>query len=161
MQSPCGGIALPDSPEGTTVSKRLMTALYWFLAFEFALGAVTKYWPGDTMFSSAYSAKFAEWGYPPWMRFVVGALEGVAAVLLVIPQRRTRFLGATTLMFVLTGAATTHIVNHDPVMESWAAPTHLVIMGILALADWPADWRDLLRAPGRLDEAPGVGERRI
>ncbi|MEV6975163.1 DoxX family protein [Kitasatospora sp. NPDC093806] len=130
------------------MSKRLMTGLYWFLAFEFALGAVTKYWSGDTMFSSAYSAKFVEWGYPSWMRFVVGALEGVAAALLVIPDKRARFLGATTLMFVLTGAATTHIVNHDPAMESWAAPVHLVIMGVLALANWPADWRDLLRAPG-------------
>jgi uncharacterized membrane protein YphA (DoxX/SURF4 family) len=127
--------------------KRLMTCLYWLMAFEFMLGAVTKYWPGDTIFSSAYSVKFAEWGYPSWMRFVVGGLEGAAAILLVIPDRRTRFLAATTLMFVLTGAATTHIINHDPAVESWAAPTHLVIMGILALVNWPADWRDLLRAP--------------
>ncbi|MEV7279849.1 DoxX family protein [Streptomyces sp. NPDC093111] len=87
------------------------------------------------------------------MRFVVGALEGAAAVLLVIPDRRARFLAATTLMFVLTGAATTHIVKHDPAVESWAAPTHLVIMGILALANWPVDWRDLLRAP----KAPAAG----
>ncbi|MFJ2933153.1 DoxX family protein [Streptomyces sp. NPDC087219] len=130
------------------MSKRLMTGLYWFLALEFTLGAVTKFWPGDTVFSSAYSTKFADWGYPPWMRFAVGALEGVAAFLLVIPDRRTRFLGATTLMFVLTGAVTTHIVNHDPAIESWAAPTHLFIMGVLALANWPADWRDLLRTPG-------------
>ncbi|MDJ0385826.1 hypothetical protein [Streptomyces sp. G-G2] len=50
-------------------------------------------------------------------------------------------------MFVLTGAATTHIVNHDPVPESWAAPNHLVIMGILAPANWPAGWPFLLRAP--------------
>ncbi|MFJ3769517.1 DoxX family protein [Streptomyces sp. NPDC090082] len=129
------------------MSKRLMTGLYWFLALEFALGAVTKCWPGDTVFSTAYSEKFAAWGYPAWMRFVVAALEGVAALLLVVPDRRTRFLGATTLMFVLTGAVTTHIVHHDPAVESWAAPTHLVVMGILALAHWPADWRDLLRTP--------------
>ncbi|MFD5411564.1 DoxX family protein [Streptomyces nojiriensis] len=129
------------------MSKRLLTGLCWFLAFEFVLGAVTKFWPGDTIFSSAYSVKFVEWGYPSWMRFVVGVLEGAAAVLLAIPGRRTRFLGATTLMFVLTGAVTTHIVNHDPAVESWAAPTHLLIMGILALANWPADWRDLLWAP--------------
>ncbi|MFF7995752.1 DoxX family protein [Kitasatospora xanthocidica] len=128
------------------MSKRLMTGLYWFLAFEFALGAVTKYWPGDTVFSSAYSAKFVAWGYPAWMRFVVGALEGAAAVLLVVPDKRTRFLGATTLVFVLTGAVTTHIVDHDPVVENWAAPAHLLVMGALALANWPADWRDLLRA---------------
>ncbi|GAA3466126.1 hypothetical protein GCM10018965_006780 [Nonomuraea roseola] len=46
-----------------------------------------------------------------------------------------------------SGAITTHIIHHDPAAESWAAPTHLVIMGILALANWPADWRHLLRAP--------------
>ncbi|MEU4576278.1 DoxX family protein [Nonomuraea sp. NPDC023979] len=121
--------------------KHLKTALYWFIALQFALGAVTKYWPGDTIFGPAYSVKFADWGYPSWMRFVVGALEGVAAVLLVIPGRRTRFLGATVLMFVLTGAVTTHLVNHDPAVESWAAPTHLVIMGVIALVNWPAHWR--------------------
>ena len=126
--------------------KRLTTGLYWFLALEFALGAVTKYWPGDTFVSSAYSVKFVDWGYPSWMRFVVGALEGAAAVLLVIPDKRTRFVGATTLVLVLTGAVTTHIVNHDPAVESWAAPTHFVIMGVIALANWPADWRDLLRS---------------
>ncbi|WP_275412861.1 hypothetical protein [Planotetraspora phitsanulokensis] len=32
----------------------------------------------------------------------------------------------------------------------WAAPTHLVIMGILA----PADWRDLLRAPAGEERIP-------
>ncbi|MEV8037704.1 DoxX family protein [Streptomyces sp. NPDC086182] len=127
--------------------KRLMTGLYWFLAFEFVLGAVTKYWPGDTIFSTAYSVKFAEWGYPSWMRFLVGAPEGAAAVLLVIPHKQTRFLAATTLTFVLTGTVTTHIINHDPAVESWAAPTHLLTMGVLALANRPADWRDLLRTP--------------
>jgi hypothetical protein len=53
--------------------------------------------------------RLVDWGYPSWMRFVVGALEGLSAILLVIPSRRTRFLGATTLVFVLTGAVTTHI----------------------------------------------------
>lgn len=124
-----------------------MTGVYWFLALEFALGAVTKCWPGDTIVSAAYSTKFADWGYPFWMRFAVGAVEGVAAVLLVIPDKRARFLSAASLIFVLIGAVTTHIVNHDPAVESWAAPTHLVIMCALALANWPADWRDLLRAP--------------
>jgi DoxX-like protein len=125
--------------------RRLMTGVYWFVALEFALGAVTKYWPGETFVGPAYSMKFVEWGYPSWMRFVVGGLEGLCVVLLVMPRRRTRFLGAATLAFVLTGAATTHIINHDPLVESWAAPTYLIISGILALANWPTDWRDLLR----------------
>ncbi|HEX5994645.1 MAG TPA: DoxX family protein [Jiangellales bacterium] len=126
--------------------QRLMTGVYWFVALEFALGAITKYWPGDTFVGPAYSMKFVDWGYPSWMRFIVGSLEGLSAILLVMPSRRTRFLGATTLVFVLTGAVTTHIINHDGPTESWAAPTYLVITGIIALANWPADWRDLLRA---------------
>lgn len=125
--------------------RRLRTALYIFVALEFAFGAITKFWPGETFFGPPYSVKFAEWGYPSWMRFVVGALELFAAILLVIPSRRTRFLGATTLVFVLTGAVTTHIVNSHSWTESWAAPTYLIIMAVIALANWPADWRDVLR----------------
>ncbi|GAA1280023.1 hypothetical protein Psi02_73320 [Planotetraspora silvatica] len=66
------------------MAKRLPTGLYLFLAFEFASGAVTKY---------------------------------------------------------------------------WAAPAHLVIMGILALANWPADWRDLLRAPAGEEWIPVLVEQ--
>lgn len=135
--------------------RRLMTGFYWFVALQFMLGAITKYWPGETFVGPPYSVQFAEWGYPSWMRFVIGTLEGISAVLLVIPSRRARFLGATMLAFVLTGAVTTHIINHDGPAESWAAPTHLVIAGILALANWPADWRDLLRpASWRAVRAP-------
>lgn len=126
-----------------------MTGVYWFVASQFALGAITKYWPGETFFGPPYAVQFVEWGYPSWMRFVIGALEGLSAVLLVIPSRRARFLGATTLAFVLTGAVTTHIISPDGLSESWAAPTYLVIAGALALANWPADWRDLLRAVTR------------
>jgi hypothetical protein len=125
--------------------QRLLTGFYWFLAAEFLVGAITKYWPGPTFFGPAYSIKFAEWGYPSDFRFVVATLELICAVMLVVPRRRFRFIGATTLVLVLTGAVTTHIVNHDPFHESFAAPTHLMIMALIALANWPADWRELLR----------------
>lgn len=80
----------------------------------------------------------------------------VTVILLVIPRRRTRFLGAVTLMFVLTGAVTTHIVNHDPAVESWAAPAHLVVMTVIPLAHCPADWRHLLPGAGP-DALPRLG----
>jgi uncharacterized membrane protein YphA (DoxX/SURF4 family) len=132
--------------------RRLTTAFYWFLALQFVVGAITKYMPGETFYGPPYSVKFVNWGYPSWMRFVVGGLEFVSAVLLAIPSRRTRFLGATTLVFVLTGAVTTHIINKDVWFESVAAPTLLIIMVVVALANWPADWRDIVRTPA-LDEA--------
>lgn len=125
--------------------RRLLTLFYWYLALEFVVGAVTKYWPGPTFFGPAYSVKFADWGYPSYARFVVGTIEFVCAVLLVLPDRRYKFLGAATLVLVLTGAVTTHIVNHDPLYASVSAPTHLVIMAAIALGTWPADWRDLFR----------------
>src|SRR6266851_568378 len=76
--------------------------------------------------------------------------ELLAAVMLVIPRRR--FLGAVLLMFILTGAVATHIINHDSLADSVSAPVHLVLAGVVALACWPADWREPLalgrRGPG-------------
>ncbi|GLZ80363.1 hypothetical protein Afil01_51700 [Actinorhabdospora filicis] len=127
--------------------RRLVTVFYWIIALEFLVGAVTKYWPGTGPLGSDYAAKFTGWGYPAWVRFLVGSIELVCAVLLVIPNRRARFLGAGSLVLLLVGAVTTHIVNHDPVSESTAAPLHLVITAVFALVNWPAHWTDLL--PGR------------
>jgi uncharacterized membrane protein YphA (DoxX/SURF4 family) len=135
--------------------RRLLTGFYWFLAAEFAMGAVTKFWPGPTFFGPAYSVKFTGWGYPSWFRFVVGGLELGSAVLLLLPGKR--FLAAVTLILVLTGAVTTHIVNHDELYQSVAAPTHLVIMMVIALVTWPADWRDALRVSSVKDD---LGELR-
>ncbi|MCW3815096.1 DoxX family protein [Micromonospora sp. DR5-3] len=89
--------------------------------------------------------KFTNWGYPSWFRFVVGTIELVCAVMLLIPNRRFRFIGAAGLVLVLDGAVTTHIVNHDPITQSLAAPSHLLIAAVIALANWPADWKHLLR----------------
>ncbi|RDI63468.1 DoxX family protein [Nocardia pseudobrasiliensis] len=124
------------------------TGLLWFLAVEFMLGAVTKFWSGPTLFGPAYSVKFPDWGWPAWFRFVVGAIEGACALLLAVPYHEARFLGSAVLILVLTGAVVTHIVNHHGPRESFAAPVHLVIMAIIALATWPAHWTDVF-APGR------------
>jgi len=50
---------------------------------------------------------------------------------------------------------TTHIVNHHPFSESVMAPTRLVIMAAIALATWPADWRELLRPTPRVSLRSG------
>ncbi|MFI7665057.1 DoxX family protein [Nocardia sp. NPDC049526] len=125
-------------------SERVRTGLYWFLGFEFFVGFATKFWPGSTFFGPAYSDKFAEWGFHPNMRFVVGGLELIAAVLLVLPRRESRFLGAAMLVLVLTGAVTTHLIDDAPFWQGTSAPIHLVIMIVVALANWPADWRDVV-----------------
>ncbi|MFE3754536.1 DoxX family protein [Nocardia tengchongensis] len=121
------------------------TAFLWFLALEFMMGAITKFWPGPTFFGPAYSIKFPDWGWPAWSRFVVGGIEGVCALLLVIPFHEARFLAAALLILVLTGAVVTQIINHHGPKESTAAPVHLAIMVIIALATWPPHWTDVVQ----------------
>ena len=118
-----------------------MTGLCWFLALELFLFAPLKFYPGSLGKWPSYQEKFIHWGYPGWFRMVVGAAELLAAVLLLLPRRR--FLGAALMVFILIGAVTTHFVNHDSIGDSISAPIHLTFAFIVALATWPADWRQL------------------
>lgn len=124
-------------------SRRWITGLCVWMVLSFTAGALTKFYGGETFFGPAYSVKFPDWGYPDWFRFVVGSGELVGAALLLIPRRRTRFLGAALLMVITAGATITHLANQDPVGHSFSAPLHLVLSGIVAWAHRPADWRDL------------------
>ena len=64
------------------------------------------------------------------------------------PNRQRRFwfliLGAVILVAILTGATTTHIIDHDMLADHFTAPIELVLAGIAALTHWPADWREPL-----------------
>lgn len=144
-----------QSSSRSSRSSRLATVAYAFVALEFLVGAVTKYWPGVGPLGSDYAVKFAAWGYPSWFRFVVGTIELVCALCLLSSSRRFRFVGAAGLVLVLDGAVTTHIVNHDPLGQAIAAPIHLVVAFVIVLANWPADWKDLLAPvrPARRAEA--------
>jgi len=54
---------------------------------------------------------YVQWGYPPWAHFVAGALFLSAAMLL--PFRRTRWLGAIIACGVLVTAAATCALHGD------------------------------------------------
>jgi hypothetical protein len=122
---------------------RLVAGLSWFVAIELFLLAPFKFYPGGLFGQPSYAIKFVRWGYPAWFAMVIGAAEIFAAVMLIRPRRR--FLGAAMLVLVLTGAVTTHVINHDAIGDSLAAPTHLVFAAIIALANWPAHWMDPLK----------------
>jgi hypothetical protein len=117
--------------------------LSWFVAVELFLFAPFKFLPFGMGGYPSYFVKFEHWGYPGWFSCVIGAWELLAGIALVQPRRR--FLGAATLLFILTGAVTTHIVNHDAIRDSVAAPIHLMFAALIALACWPPDWRAPLR----------------
>jgi hypothetical protein len=122
--------------------RRLSTGLCWFIAVEFFFLAPFKFSPVGVLGWPSYFVKFVHWGYPVWFSAVIGACELIAAILLTLPRRR--FLGAVMLVAILTGAVTTHIVDHNTLADSIAAPIELVLAGIAALTHWPADWREPL-----------------
>jgi hypothetical protein len=138
--------------------RRLLHGLTWFVAVAYLFFAPFKFSPVGVLGYPSYFVKFVQWGYPAWVSPVVGGVELFAAVLLLLPRRR--FLGAGMLVLLMTGAVTTHIVNHNALSDSWAAPVMLVLDSMVALAYWPADWREPL-ALGRKDEArvSGVSQR--
>jgi uncharacterized membrane protein YphA (DoxX/SURF4 family) len=125
-----------------TRASRWIAGLCWFVAVELFLFAPMKLYPGGAFGYLSYFEKFVNWGYPGWFAYVIGSAEIVAAIMLVRPRRR--FLGAAIMTFILTGAIATHIINHDTIADSIAAPIHLVFMAIVALGTWPADWREPL-----------------
>ncbi len=122
--------------------RRLLSGLCWFIAGELFLFAPFKFSPVGVLGYPSYPVKFTRWGYPAWFSFVIGGAELLAAVLLVLPRRR--FLGAVMLVALMTGAVTTHIVDHSTLADSIAAPIELVLASIAALTHWPADWREPL-----------------
>lgn len=114
---------------------RIVSILAWLLAISFFFGSLTKFAPGETFFGPSYAVKFVEWGYPSWVRFIVGAGELLGGILLIIP--RFRFLGGLLLTVILEGAIVTHIINADPFAESIAAPVTLVLVATVAVLSAP------------------------
>jgi uncharacterized membrane protein YphA (DoxX/SURF4 family) len=127
--------------------QRLSTGLCWFIAVEFFLLAPFKFSPVGILGWPSYYVKFVNWGYPAWFSAVIGACELFGALMLTLPRRR--FLGAVILVAILTGAVTTHIVDHDMLADNFSSPIELVLAGIAALTQWPADWREPLRFGSR------------
>ena len=123
--------------------RQWVSILSWFVAVELFLFAPLKFLPFGLAGWPSYPVKFQHWGYPSWFAYVIGGWEVFAAVMLVQPCRR--FLGAASLLFILTGAVATHVINHDTIQDSVAAPVHLVFAALIALACWPADWKEPLR----------------
>lgn len=68
--------------------------------------------------------------------------------MLLIP--RPRFLGTLLLGVIVKGAILAHIVNHDPIEQSLAAPVTLLLVGLVAVVSSPFDIRRLI-STRRLD----------
>lgn len=58
--------------------------------------------------SSGWARAFRMWGYPDWFRITIGALELLAALLLI--TGRAAVLGAMTIMVIMLGGMATHLI---------------------------------------------------
>ncbi len=73
---------------------------------------------------------FAHWGYPDWVRVVVGAVETVSAVLLLVP--RTAVVGAARIMTIMLGATYTHLFRVENAAGRAAFTLSLLVLAAAA-----------------------------
>jgi putative oxidoreductase len=97
----------------TTRGRRIvLEVLLWIFAAMLILVFVPAGWNKFDP-SSGWARAFRFWGYPVWFRVLIGALEMVAALLLVWP--RTAAYGAAIIIIVMLGGMGTHVfVEHRP-----------------------------------------------
>lgn len=85
---------------------------------------------------------FANYGWPDWLRLVVGAVEVISAVLLLIP--RVAFLGGGALMVMMAGATYTHLFRATG--EVGMAVFTIILLSLAALVVY-ARRPEMLRDP--------------
>src|SRR5262245_42800431 len=101
-----------------TIKRAGVWVLVVLLAAEFIAAGASKFAPG-----SGWSRMFLAWGYPPWFRFVVGAVEVLSGLALFVPHAR---IGASgVLLAIMAGAVATHLLHGEP--------RRLILNGILSL----------------------------
>ena len=81
-----------------------------------------------------WTAAFVRWGYPPWMRIAVGAVEVVGGVMLLLPWTAT--VGALALAAVMAGAWLTRYLDGRYVDVAWISA---YFVGLLWIA---YEWRE-------------------
>jgi len=90
-----------------TIKRAGVWVLVVLLAAEFIAAGARKFAPG-----SSWSHMFLAWGYPPWFRFVVGAVEVLSGLALFVPQARRGAIGV--LLAIMAGAVATHLLHGEP-----------------------------------------------
>ena len=102
------------------IASALLAALFFLTGIPKLLGA------------EGWRHHFAAWGYPDWLRLVVGTLELVSAVLLLVPKLAT--LGACGVVLVMVGATYTHLFRASN--EAGRAVFTLVLLLLAAVVGY-------------------------
>jgi putative oxidoreductase len=83
---------------------------------------------------SGWARAFTAWGYPTWFRIVVGAMEIVAALLLLVPS--TAAYGAAIILLVMFGGMGTHVFIEHRASRVTSELLHLVVALIVVAGRW-------------------------
>lgn len=94
------------------------------LALTFILAASGKFAKNTLMHEN-----FIRWGYGYWVMLLTGIAEGIGAMLLFV--RKLRILGIAILIFIMLGAAYTHLMNFE---ELGLPILNIILIMILMLA---------------------------
>jgi len=81
-----------------------------------------------------WTAAFTRWGYPVWLRWLVGAIEVVGGILLVVPWVAS--YAALSVSVVMLGALVTRLKDARYVDVAWIAAYFIGLMWI-AFEWWP------------------------
>lgn len=88
--------------------KKFRSVALWIIAIFLACLFVLVGWSKVEGPSAVqWAVRFARWGYPPEVRYVVAALEIIGGFGFLFP--RTRMLAAAATMLVMVGAFSTHL----------------------------------------------------
>jgi uncharacterized membrane protein YphA (DoxX/SURF4 family) len=118
------GTAAPSGAKSGKAKTVALWALTGLLACLFAFAGSMKF------VSPEVARQFAEFGYPAWFHFMIGAVEVGGALALLLP--RTSFYAAGALAVVMAGAVFTHLRAG----EVPQAVVPLVLLGLLALVGY-------------------------
>jgi putative oxidoreductase len=110
-------------------SSKLKTASIWTASILLAVLFVVTGAP-KLLGAEGWVRHFARWGYPDWLRLVIGSLEVAAAALLCIPKLAT--LGACVIVVVMAGATYTHLFRApDEVGRAGFTMTVLLVAAVV------------------------------
>lgn len=104
------------------------------LALQYLLSGKDKFTGAE-----AWERRFDGWGYPDGFFYLIGALELIAAVLIVVP--RAAVYGAGLIIVLMTGATITHLRAGDG--HFYGALIPLILAAVVLVLRWSARARTI------------------
>lgn len=132
-----------------TTAKKARLAVAWLLGLYLARMYVLQGWDKFDP-EGFWAAPFERWGYPVWLRWLVGVLEVGGGIALLVPWIAT--WGAVALVVVMVGAGVTRATGGWWVDVAWIA-AYAVACAWIGF-EWRAWRRPTLLGGGGGEELP-------